>query len=65
MGKVFLNSLDQCGSGMEWQNLRKWGKNEFGQKIGQNTWNRALKGMIWFVWFGHDSFVIFGESWNV
>ena len=27
MGQVFLNSLDQCGCGMGWQNLRKWEKN--------------------------------------
>ena len=27
MGQVFLDSLDQCGGGMGWQNLRKWEKN--------------------------------------
>ena len=35
MGRVFLDSLDQCGGGMGWQNLRKWEKIKFGKKIGQ------------------------------
>ena len=32
MGQVFLYSSDQCGSGIGWQNLRKWEKTEVGQK---------------------------------
>ena len=34
MGQVFLDSSDQCGRGRGWQNLRKWEKIKFGQKIG-------------------------------
>ena len=35
IGQVFLDSSDQFGSGRGWQNLRKWEKIKFGQKIGQ------------------------------
>ena len=51
MGQVFLNSLDQCGSGMGWQNLRKWEKIEFGQKSGQKHPKKSLKRLD-LVWYG-------------
>ena len=39
MGQVFLYSSDQCGTGMGWQNLRKWKKNEIWSK----NWSKTPK----------------------
>ena len=51
MGQVFLDSSDQCGCGTGWQNLRKWEKFEFGQKIGLKHLKKGLKRLD-LVWYG-------------